>query len=510
MRRPIGVVGAEKCALLIQRVRQPTQLRGRERTPTSEATPPQQRPEPKEKPACLAADGLFKEGGIEVPSSDRRRQYHASGAVKQFLDEYVAPPGQWRRHSAEKDGIARRPDLTNEGVLRALRGTHLHGGRRWSENDQRTMAEVDARSWRWLELGQRRFLSVPAWITPDVADRRYHLFLGLLVAAYRTGALGLLISYEEGAAFFGCSRRTWARWVKRMLEVGLIRVLPTWVDSSSDGRGRDRGRNLYQLGPELLEMAGEGLMEGKGDGAIRRLRLRVAGKLRKDAKRRRREALGSTWAAQRAAREEEREQAAAPLDPPNPSATLAPHSPPGPASPGLGPEGEGEASLRMQSKEPAAAGEIFSNAADDGPVEAIDPPDTTANTPRPPQPSFLRLIPAPKTDTASGQEAGASIVPPPGQPAAPGPRTDASTSDTSRRSRSAAATGFGDAVRDDAQLSFWKSLPRSVLAEWGLDPDGPPCRRCKGHGELASEDGIAPPARCRRCGGSGVDPNSKA
>jgi hypothetical protein len=276
--------------------------------------------------------------------------------------------------------------LTNAQLVAAVAGADAHRGRAFSSVDARTLAELESRTWGFFQCQERRSWCVPTWLDPDAVPRRFWVVAALLVDCYRAGACGLLLSYEEAAALLGCSRRTWARWVAWLEAAGYLRRVPTWHESTSKGRGRDRGRNLYQPGPELLAMAGCGILQGtdpenKRAEGYRSRAARTARERARDARRRR---LGEIWTAQESARQRpEAETEAAPLGvapskpeglrgaAPSPrnsredassqerkrntakrranfkcSATKAPH-PPGPAlRTGLGPgEGDGAAPL---------------------------------------------------------------------------------------------------------------------------------------------------------------------
>lgn len=361
--------------------------------------------------------------------------YQKNSPVKQLPCEITVPPGRWRRASAGKDGKIGRPELSTEQILRALVGTHAHRGRVWSTNDQETHDEVGHRSWRWLELQQRRFNQIPGWLSPAIAHARFWPLLGMLVASYRAGAIGVLLSYEEGAAYFGISRRTWARWVKQLSEAGLVRIVPTWLEASSEGRGRDRGRNLYQVGAELERVAGPGLMEGLGEGSLKRWRGRMAAAARKKAKRARHDALTVAWAAQREV------DAAEPATAPEPSqaaseggaqeavrsaagsqenskgsAILAPHSPPGRASLGSDPVGVVGGPSAPEKERALRARGSFTSGPDQGSQRRRRSSAATSTTRRDPDERTAapgNAAPA-ANDVAVAPGRGASAVPPPG------------------------------------------------------------------------------------------------
>jgi hypothetical protein len=163
---------------------------------------------------------------------------------------------------------------------------------------------IEARAWSFESIQQRRTIGgAPTWLHAGIAPARFWPVLGLLVDAYRSGALGVLVSYEEMGALFGKSRATWKRWRRELLGLGLMRQIGTCSNASEAGRARDNGRNLYQAGPELLAIAGEGVNEGTGGTkAQEEFRRRCAGQARARARRARAAVHFEEWKRQQAQR----------------------------------------------------------------------------------------------------------------------------------------------------------------------------------------------------------------
>lgn len=227
------------------------------------------------------------------------------------------------RASFRKDVEGGRPELSTGQVLAAVQGIDRHAGHRrrngrpWSDTDLRTLEELRARAFDAVELGRMRYLPIPTWLSDELAvpaqdyksgrlpavkgTKLWHI-LSALIAAYRAGAVGLLLSGAEATSAFGGGVRTWQRNVRSLELAGLIEIVPTWrpkpnPDGTHQLRKRHRDRNLYQLGPRLLEHIGPGILEGlEGDGLpSKQWRARCAGGARKRARQFRRGVQGEAW-----------------------------------------------------------------------------------------------------------------------------------------------------------------------------------------------------------------------
>ena len=200
-------------------------------------------------------------------------------ALRMVLDTLptgIRQGARWRRRNAAPvkfDGED-MSQLPTHAVLARAKGVRLHtagktraGVRRgWSDRDTAVMAELEARSITWDIAQLARGLSMPMWLCRPDIHSRWLRFLLWVIYAYRQGAVGMLVSYEEAHALgFASSRTTFWRIRNELEAAGLIRVVDTW--RQGDERVRDRSRNLYQVGPELVALAGgdDGLHEGLRD-----------------------------------------------------------------------------------------------------------------------------------------------------------------------------------------------------------------------------------------------------
>ena len=85
--------------------------------------------------------------------------------------------------------------------------------------------------------------------------------LGAVWAAYQAGASGVALSWEDGAALYGCARRTWGRWVAAWEASGLVRPVRRYVGAAGE-LGRERAVTVYQPGPAMLRAScGQGLAQ---------------------------------------------------------------------------------------------------------------------------------------------------------------------------------------------------------------------------------------------------------
>lgn len=179
----------------------------------------------------------------------------------------VRPDRTWVRHGA----VQVRPELTSHELVDALEWMHARRGREMTIVDVETLAELDVRAWGWGEVQDLRTWTLPTWSDELVPRRRsagYTRFLALVLAAYRAGAVGVLLGYHECMALVGTkSRDTWRRWSACMEAAGLVRIVQTWKsDPTSSTRHRSHAKLLYRLGPAWEAAAGPGLCEGAAGG----------------------------------------------------------------------------------------------------------------------------------------------------------------------------------------------------------------------------------------------------
>lgn len=209
----------------------------------------------------------------------------------------------WRRPGAPRA----REQLTNRGVVDTLQWVSSRAGARrtgkqvWTELDERTTREAYARSLGMGDLYKSKLWTIPQWfeLIELVGQRRHpqQKFLAMLLWAYRKGAVGVTLSYEEVMALLCCARQTWRNWQKQLEAAGLIRVVQTY-HIAPDGK-RGYGRLLYRIGPRLEEIGGPALLEDVTDepkrSGLARMRLSAGVKLRKANTKRRRQAKSDAW-----------------------------------------------------------------------------------------------------------------------------------------------------------------------------------------------------------------------
>lgn len=169
----------------------------------------------------------------------------------------------WVRPGSERV----RDDLTGAQLLDAIAWMSVRKREQMTRRDQDTLAELKVRAWGWGEITSRRGWYDPAWVDSLVPKRRsagFRHFLLVLLACYRSGAVGALLGYHECRSICEVgSDSTWRRWTLEMEQAGLIRIIQTWVeDTGPTGRKRKFGKLLYLLGPAFHETAGVGLLEG--------------------------------------------------------------------------------------------------------------------------------------------------------------------------------------------------------------------------------------------------------
>ena len=405
-----------------------------------------------------------------------------------------APGASWRR---ETEGG--RPDLPAKQLMLAVRAVDKHAGhgrrngREWRGTDGATMRELEARTWGVGELSRLYDVRAPRWLEPfcfKVASdgrrfgcARWLPFLGVLVAAYRAGAVGVRLSYEEIASEFGCSRRTAARWVADMRKIGLLSVVRIWT-ADNCARERERRRNVYQVGATIEGTVGPALLDGCSDvvrGTVRKATAKRCGMAaRARARTHWRDHQRRAWAAQRVPR---------------------PRSEAGSCSPG--------AARRPPGGPSGAVGDRGSD------MVAPQPPSPSGRTHRRPrgpdgglraapgehEPASLRAAPAPAGpapndgDTKPDANArggagarlsrGASAVPPPAA-AEPGAALERP------------AFALGDRL---AQLAPALAAGASAQLRMALGCELDPCPGCRGRGHVRSPSGDT--YRCCACDGSG-------
>lgn len=167
---------------------------------------------------------------------------------------------------------ARREELSNHDLVNAVRGMKFRTGRAWTPMDAATLRELHIRAMGYGEAKRARTYQIPRWLPEAVGDaigtmRRgwgLMVFLSILIHAYRQGAVGVVMSYEEWQAICGVgSRDTWRRWTAELEAAGFVRIIQTWdEDHGLTGRPRRRDRLYYRIGAELEKVAGFGILEG--------------------------------------------------------------------------------------------------------------------------------------------------------------------------------------------------------------------------------------------------------
>lgn len=153
-------------------------------------------------------------------------------------------------------------ERSNLDLLNAVIFQHMRRGARMTPIDRATLAELEERAWGYDEAEASHLRAVPSWLADQLPARRgagFQDFIGLVLSAYRSGAIGVWMSYAECMAITRVrSEATWHRWTQEMEDLGLVRIQQTWVpDDSDSGRPRVFGRLLYRIGP-AIEAWGEG------------------------------------------------------------------------------------------------------------------------------------------------------------------------------------------------------------------------------------------------------------
>ena len=169
---------------------------------------------------------------------------------------------RWRR-----DTERGRPKLVGSRLLEAVQWLHVRRGAAWSESDSELVAEARAQCWQAAELAGRRIHGAPTWLDellPGRVASGCTAFVAAILASHRSGALGVMASYDELGACFRVATRTVQRWVKRLDAAGIVQVLKTYRPVPGSNR-RGYGRHVYRVGPELARVAGLGILEGAAE-----------------------------------------------------------------------------------------------------------------------------------------------------------------------------------------------------------------------------------------------------
>ena len=168
--------------------------------------------------------------------------------------------------------IPRDPrNLSTSDLTRYAGAIARHAGRHrpWRERDAQVDAELRRRAWDYERLTRAPVWACPSWLYPLlVTPSGRHMGawaapLGAVWAAYRAGASGVALSWEDGAALYGCARRTWGRWVASWEAAGLVRPVRRYVGAAGE-LGRERAATVYQPGPAMLRAScGQGLAQSE-------------------------------------------------------------------------------------------------------------------------------------------------------------------------------------------------------------------------------------------------------
>lgn len=161
---------------------------------------------------------------------------------------------------AEKRG---RPHVSGDALLESLQWLNARSGAAWSEKDAEVMTEVKARAWQANELERQAVHHTPTWLRamlPGRSSTGVVMFVAAVLQSYRSGALGVMVSYDELGAIYGLNERTFRRWVRKLADTGILEVVKTWGPKpNTDQRGWRK--HLYRPGPALAKEAGLGLLE---------------------------------------------------------------------------------------------------------------------------------------------------------------------------------------------------------------------------------------------------------
>ena len=183
----------------------------------------------------------------------------------------VFPHARWRRNRAFESDAPRTPYQSARAVLARLEtceilrrseATSRHTHARWSPNDRATHDELVARCWGIAEISALRMVGLPRWVEPMLhrmspKGRRmsragWRPFLALVIGAFRNGAAGVRLTFDELASETGASISNAKRYVPEMVEAGLLKRIKVWREVTGGKLKRGNDSNIYQPGPVLL------------------------------------------------------------------------------------------------------------------------------------------------------------------------------------------------------------------------------------------------------------------
>jgi len=236
-------------------------------------------------------------------------------------------PSSWNGVRDDVDAWHRRgtvaPVSANRELVDRIEWMHARRGKQWGPTDAELVAELDRRAFGWGEVQRQRFWSLPSWVTSDLLPPRrmggFLRFVSVVLHAFRQGAAGVLLSYEECMSLCEVgSRSTWRRWTAELEQLGVIRIVQTWVeDTDHPSRPRRHGRLLYRVGAELEKCAGYGIVEGAApDEKRERWARRAAMGARARARQARNERKGELWSSHALDDGAEAQESPAPSTPP--------------------------------------------------------------------------------------------------------------------------------------------------------------------------------------------------
>jgi len=183
----------------------------------------------------------------------------------------VFPRARWRRRGAFKSDAPRTPyqsaraelaRLDTAAILDRHAAISQHTHARWSARDRATHDELVSRAWGVNELSSLKMVGLPRWVEPllhrvSPTGRRmsrpgWRAFLGLVIGAFRGGAAGLRLTYDELTSEAVGSIATAKRYVPEMIEAGLITRLKVSREVTGGRINRANDSNIYQPGPLML------------------------------------------------------------------------------------------------------------------------------------------------------------------------------------------------------------------------------------------------------------------